>query len=39
MLEIDNLMKYFMTIFIGIIISVFLSHECLLQPNIVDIEY
>ena len=38
MLEIDNLMKYFMTIFIGIIVSIFLSQECLFQPNIVSIE-
>ena len=38
MIEIDNLMKYFMTIFIGLIVAIFLSQECLLQPNIVNIE-
>jgi len=38
MIEIDKLTKIFMTIFIGIIISIFLSQECLLQPNIVNME-
>ena len=37
MMKIDYLSRYFMTIFIGIIIAIFLSQECLLQPSIVDV--
>ena len=37
MTEINGLIKYFMTIFSGMIVAIFLSQECLLQPNIINI--
>jgi|TARA_B110000967_G_scaffold136441_1_gene139261 hypothetical protein len=37
MLEIDALLKNLLTIFIGIVMALFLSQACLMQPNIVDV--
>ena len=37
MIEIDSLLKNLVTVFIGIVMALFLSRECLMQPNIVDV--
>jgi hypothetical protein len=35
--DFEYLIKNFMSIFIGVIISIVLSQECLIQPNIIKI--
>lgn len=33
----EDLLKSFITIFLGIVFATFLSRECLLQPNIINL--
>ena len=33
----ENIIKLIMTIFIGVILSIFISRQCLLQPNIINL--
>jgi hypothetical protein len=37
-MDFDDIIKDFTSIFIGIIISLFLSQECLLQPQVLSIK-
>ena len=37
MSEIENLIRNFISIFLGIVIAITLSQECLIQPNIISI--